>query len=490
MLWKFVGALTLFRLLYIALIPITPQEAYYWLYAQFPALGYFDHPPMAAYSILLGTSLFGDSVFGVKLMGVVWSAASNILLYFTILQAPRWSLILGKSSARKVAIYGVILYNLTSFSHIYAISIMPDTPLIFFWLLTIFFVQRWFIEKKSWYWLLAGASLGLAMLSKYTAFMVLPGIVLYLLIDSRYRSALFSLWPWLGLLLAAAVFSPVIFWNANHEWASFLFQFGDRAEAASRFRPHLFGQLIASQMAILTPLLFVLLLKVPWDLWRKKISHGAPLFFFLSGIFLIAAFVYYSFWSLVKMNWLLPGYMSLIPALALLSAEKSERQGWLFRGSAIFSLLLILFAHLMLLIPNFPLGEGNTWSGWPEAAPKIEKLQQERGGEKALFLFANSYKYAAQTQFYLKDNSQRVYAQNIYGRPALQFDYWPLPESLIGKDALYIIADRREYKDDLKYVESVFDSVWHEQDFVSTFNGKSIRKISLYYAKNYHGISK
>ncbi|HDR05098.1 MAG TPA: hypothetical protein ENN84_07630, partial [Candidatus Marinimicrobia bacterium] len=117
-LWRFVGALTLFRLIYIALIPITPQEAYYWLYAQFPALGYFDHPPMTAYSILLGTTFFGDSVFGVKLMGVLWSAATMILLYFTILNAFRWSLPLGKTKARDAALWGLILYNLTSFAHI------------------------------------------------------------------------------------------------------------------------------------------------------------------------------------------------------------------------------------------------------------------------------------------------------------------------------------------------------------------------------------
>jgi len=320
--------------------------------------------------------------------------------------------------------------------------------------------------------------------------MILPGIFLYLLIDRRYRSALLAPWPWLGLLLALLVFFPVIWWNFQKEWASFIFQFGDRAEAASRFKPHLFGQLIASQLAILTPLIFVLFLKLPYDLWKKRVYHGAPLFFFLSGVFLIGAFVLYSFCSLVKMNWLLPGYISFLPALALLWTAKLRRGGILFRAAALFSLILIVFAHLMLLIPNFPLGEGNTWSGWKEAAPAIEKLQQEQGGEKAIFLFANSYKYAAQTQFYLQDKSQRVYAQNIYGKPALQFDYWPLPDSLIGKDALYIIADRREYKNDLKYVQAFFDSIWRQDDFISYFREKPIRKISVYYAKNYHGISK
>jgi hypothetical protein len=116
-------------------------------------------------------------------------------------------------------------------------------------------------------------------------------------------------------------------------------------------------------------------------------------------------------------------------------------------------------------------------------------MQQTMGGKKEIFLFSNSYKYAAQTRFYLKDKSQQVYAQNIYGKPALQFDYWPLPDSLYGKDAFYIIADRREYKNDLKFVQACFDSVGHHHDFISYFREKPIRKISVYYAKNYHGLS-
>ena len=62
--YKFLAVLTLFKLVIIAIIPITPQEAYYWYYSQNPDLSYFDHPPAAAYSIWIGTQLFGDTVFG------------------------------------------------------------------------------------------------------------------------------------------------------------------------------------------------------------------------------------------------------------------------------------------------------------------------------------------------------------------------------------------------------------------------------------------
>ena len=41
----------------VTTLPLFAQEAYYWCYAQHPALSYFDHPPMVAWMIWLGTQL-------------------------------------------------------------------------------------------------------------------------------------------------------------------------------------------------------------------------------------------------------------------------------------------------------------------------------------------------------------------------------------------------------------------------------------------------
>ena len=62
---------------------------------------------------------------------------------------------------------------------------------------------------------------------------------------------------------------------------------------------------------------------------------------------------------------------------------------WKKAGIA-FSIVLIIVAHMLLLIPNIPLGEGNTWSGWREAAQKIDELQKAEGGREKNFIFANS----------------------------------------------------------------------------------------------------
>src|SRR5436190_5018685 len=61
-----------------ATVPAFSQEAYYWTYAQHPALSYFDHPPMVAWLIWIGTTMFGDGAIGIRLctwlcgVGTTW----------------------------------------------------------------------------------------------------------------------------------------------------------------------------------------------------------------------------------------------------------------------------------------------------------------------------------------------------------------------------------------------------------------------------------
>ena len=140
----FISGLTLFRLIYIHFLPIIPQEAYYWYYAQYPALSYFDHPPMAAYSIWLGTKIFGHISLGVKFMAVIWSLLTNIVLFKTVQRASD-----GKEDSLKLAFASVILYNLMIFAHFYSILMVPDNPLIFFWLLSIYFFQEILLTEKK-----------------------------------------------------------------------------------------------------------------------------------------------------------------------------------------------------------------------------------------------------------------------------------------------------------------------------------------------------
>jgi len=191
--------------------------------------------------------------------------------------------------------------------------------------------------------------------------------------------------------------------------------------------------------------------------------------------------------SLVKINWLLPGFLPLLAIIAVQYYDKFLHPGKWIRSGYIFSILLVLVGHLVLVVPNIPLGNGNTWSGWIDAAEQIFEIQKKYGGAEECFIFTNGYKSASLMKFYVPDQ-QDTYAENIYGKRALQFDYWGIPKNLIGKNALYIRSARSEYKTDLKEIRQHFDEVTELKVFEYKFiNGKSARKIYCYYAKNYKG---
>jgi dolichol-phosphate mannosyltransferase len=46
---------------------LLPEEAYYWNYSRHLDIGYLDHPPMVAWLIRLGTMVFGQNEFGVRI---------------------------------------------------------------------------------------------------------------------------------------------------------------------------------------------------------------------------------------------------------------------------------------------------------------------------------------------------------------------------------------------------------------------------------------
>ncbi len=66
-----VGALVLLRLIVAACTPLAFDEAYYWTWSKHLAGGYYDHPPMVAYVIRLGTLIAGDTQIGVRLVSIL-----------------------------------------------------------------------------------------------------------------------------------------------------------------------------------------------------------------------------------------------------------------------------------------------------------------------------------------------------------------------------------------------------------------------------------
>src|SRR5579859_4656374 len=257
-----VVVLTVARIFFAARAELLPEEAYYWTYFQHPALGYFDHPPMVAWVIGLGTTLLGDTELGVRLGTIVLSLASCALLYA-----------LGRIwFGRQTGLWAALLFTAVPLFVGTGSLAFPDGPLIFFWLLTMYAVSKAIHSDgvisqplagrdagrvRTMYWFVAGLAFGGAMLSKYTGVMLAPSLLLFLLLSREHRGWLRRPEPWLAVVLAGVVFSPVIVWNSQHAWASFRFQ-TTRTDAPNI---HVMKDALifwAMQFGILTPPLFVL----------------------------------------------------------------------------------------------------------------------------------------------------------------------------------------------------------------------------------------
>lgn len=475
-----IGLITLVRLVYINLVPLVPQEAYYWKYAKRLALSYFDHPPMTAYIIAFFTWIGGDNVFFIRLGSTIFAIGLMVLLYAItkrLFGNERWALL------------SVIAMNCTVMFSIGSIIITPDVPFLFFWALIVYSLVR-LQESNQWqWWYLAGAALGFGLLSKYTTILIVPGIFIYLLLSASQRKWLLTIHPYLGLFLAFIIFSPVVIWNSQHEWASFLFQSSNRFSQMRRLRLDYFFQLIGSQLGMLTPYILILVL-VGWFQigrlsFKEKNEKYSLLFWMALPVYLV--FTLSSFRSLVKMNWLAPAYItSIIASIVWIESARtkwSERFKKWFTPGLILGLVIVLFMHLMPVIPIFPSRKGDTWTGWQELSEKVMEIKKEMGEDT--FIFGHEYKIPSEITFYTP-NHEPTHSGEIIGEKGLQYTYWTKFEDLIGKDAIFVTSDAQRYRN-MDNVKKYFDSVVEEPPLKIVRRGRVFRIFYIYRCYNYKG---
>ena len=237
-------ALVALRLVAAAFTPITFDEAYYWMWSKHLAGGYYDHPPMVALVIRLGTMIAGDTEFGVRLVSILLALPMSWAVY----QRRRRSCSAAGGWPRPRR----ILLNVTLMAAVGTMIVTPDAPLLVASSFVLFSLAKVLETGRGAWWLAVGAAVGAALLSKYTALFFGPAILIWLVAVPKLRRWLISPWLYLGGLVALAMFAPVILWNADHHWVSFIKQMG-RARIED-FRPVFIAELIPTQIAFATPL--------------------------------------------------------------------------------------------------------------------------------------------------------------------------------------------------------------------------------------------
>ncbi len=452
---------------------LVPQEAYYFLYSQHLALSYFDHPPAIAYVLRLFTSVLGHREIALRAAAFVLTLATQLAwLSFArcLLPLRLWSI-------------AALLFTTTGLITITSLISTPDVPLLLFWTLSLHQLYRAVFEERRESWLLAGLFMGLAFDSKYSGAFLQVGLVLFLLLSPSHRRWLKTPWPYLCLASAHLAMLPVYLWNAQHGFASFLFQSVDRAHQIGRAQLRYFLALVATQSALLTPPLLIALgrgivrsprlLRKPQPPLRQKQLFLAC-FFVPMAVVLTAL----SFFALVKPNWLMPCYLS-----GLLWLAPMMRRWW--KWNLAFAAAFHLAAAVELFFYVVPVPSDDTWFGWKELARQVSRASADH--PSAFVFSADGYKTSAELSFYLQ---APVYGPNVIGQRGLQFDY--LGENLSrlqGRDGLMVSSSRGDLSarspappDELaRYFEGV-----EELEPALIFKGSRLtRKFYVYWCHSY-----
>src|ERR1700760_3202099 len=151
----------------------------------------------------------GDTEFGVRLVSILLALPMSFGVY-------RAAEILFAS--QRVAAGATLLLNVTLMVAIGTLIVTPESPLLVASSFVLFFLAKVLESGKGAWWLAVGAAVGLALLSKYTAMFFGPPILIWLIGVPKLRRCFLSPWLYLGGLVALAVFSLVIIWNADHHW--------------------------------------------------------------------------------------------------------------------------------------------------------------------------------------------------------------------------------------------------------------------------------
>lgn len=399
------------------------------------AASYFDHP-LASWWLELGARhVFGSAVpIVVRLPFVLLSGVSSWLLY----------LITRRLFGAKAGFWAVAAYSIAPvFSLAFGSWVLPDGPLNATLLAFLYALIRALGlpegQPAPRWWLAAGLFAGLAMLSKYNGALVLVGAALGVLLDPAGRKQLAKPWPWLGVLLALALFLPVIIWNAHHHWASFDYQ-GGRATGL-RLRPLMPFSVWGGEALYVLPWLWAPMI---WVMIRGFAAGPAQRVSWLlawASIIPIMLFSIVGLWSQthILFHWAAPGYLMLFPLLGEWATRRSGKLiGWvagLSGGLLAFAALLIVALVQFGLPPvlanafkpgKSPMLQAVDWTSITKTFPAgVDAVAAQKWFDAGKIGYALRRKGIATPV-------------TVFGAKPHQFAFTTPPASLIGKTVLVI----------------------------------------------------
>lgn len=416
-----VGA-ALLRLPLVLLLPMPGDEAYFALWGRTLDWSYYDHPPMIALFVRAGTSLFGETLIGIRV--IAWAAMTMAGWWLC-----RAAVLLFGS---RIALAAVVWWHATLFAIAFGVVATPDTPLLTFWALGLYALAR-VARGERRAWLLFGVALGLALLSKYTALLLGIGAALWVLISPRQRHFLADPILYLAAALAFLIFSPVIWWNANHDWISFTFQAARAADSTPRGTVFILEH-VGAQLGLATPLIGAAVgVAVYLAAWRGV--EGDDRHLLLACLALPASLLFgvIALQARVQGNWPAPLYLAgVVAACAWLD---SWGRRWLIVAPAALGLAIETIGAVHLATGFLPLPAAIDPRARIESwGPTLAVIREAARSWNAAFILTSDYRVTGQVGMAL---GREIPVIQFHQRPRFSYEGDPLAR-LAGRDGIMI----------------------------------------------------
>lgn len=419
------------------LLELADDEAYYWLFSWHLDWGYFDHPPMVALLVKLGTWMGGE--LGIRFFSMLLQPL-YLYLFWTLIRSPQ-------ASRREALLYCILCFAMPMLQ-LYGLLAVPDAPLLLFTVGFLWAYKR-FVERDSWLnvFLLA-ASMALLMYSKYHGLLVI-GFVLC----SRWRNIL-SPKLYLSALLAILFYAPHLWWQYSHGFPSIRYHLVERHTVG--ITTEYLADTLVNLLVVFNPLfLFHYGRGLARQLRERRHPEYSWLIIGFLGFFTLSALRYST-----QPQWMLPAVFAFIVIL-MDEARHSDRAYRYIRTAAIGTGILFLLVRLLILVVPLP---GQLWNN-EKSYKEIATLADGRP-----VVFMHNYTGSAKYTFY---TGQPAYTLPIYFMRKSQWQYYDIDDDFVGQDVLVVLTDDGKADSTLTLTNGQFFRYKEVKDF------HSLRKVEI-----------
>lgn len=421
--------------------PLMNGEAYYARGVWDLQWSYFDQPPLFFWISGVFVKLFGYNNFALRISSILFFALTTLVLYQLTFEIFK---------SKRAAFLSALMFNISAvFTLSFAIFAQPDAIFIFFWLMSFYAIYKLFFPKidvanltqyrKSKYtckwWLIFALSFGFGALSKYNIAFLGFGIFMYCVFNKEQRHWFYHYGPYLAIALVILIFAPVLYWNSQNDWISFVFQSARAGATETSLRWDWFFRSIGGQILWLLPWVWIPLVIQIFLLYRNR--HQNKVYELIAWLSLptIMFFTIVTLWSdlVYHFHWQTPGYLMLFIPLGAWLDSKVEHYGTIFYRS-VTAISLITLGLFVLLVVHINTGF------WTSYGPKWLALTFKQKNDPTIYCYSfDAVKEKFEEKGWLKDEKVFVGA-SIWWLSGL-IDY-----SFKGeKDFMLITKEPRNY---------------------------------------------